>query len=292
MGNSFAEKISLEVNGLGFDGLALGPQSGALILFLHGFPEFADSWTEVMAPLAKQGFRTVAINQRGYSAGARPALIEQYAGELLVADTVGFATALSAERFHLVGHDWGGAIAWRVAAMHPERLLSLTVLATPHPDAFAHALRNDADQRRRSEYFALFRASDHAAEKLLLAEEARLLRSVYQGMLPQANIEEYVQRFSEDGTLTAALNWYRAMKVGFATGPIQVPTMYIWGDQDMALGEAAALATRDYVASSFRFERMTGKSHWLMAECPEQIAALVQDQCSGAAADKPNSVSS
>jgi pimeloyl-ACP methyl ester carboxylesterase len=230
----------------------------------------------VMPQLSAAGYRVIAVNQRGYSKGARPSLVSDYALTKLVADVVGFADALEAPRFHLVGHDWGGAVAWGVAATHPERLYSLTVLSTPHLDAFTAALNTDPDQQKRSSYFQLFRAPNHAAEAALLADDAKLLRGAYVGKLSPAEIDRNVRRFSEEGTLTAALNWYRATTLGgHPLGSIAVPTTYIWGDQDQALGEVAALATAKYISGPYRFERLNGKSHWLLEECPDEVATLM-----------------
>lgn len=118
--------ISLKTCGFVFDAFTAGPDNGQLILLLHGFPQFADAWTTVMPQLAAAGYRVIAVNQRGYSQGARPPLVSDYVLTNLVAD------AADVPRFHLVGHDWGGIVAWSVAAMHPERLYTLTVLSTPH----------------------------------------------------------------------------------------------------------------------------------------------------------------
>lgn len=273
---SAPQSIILHASGFAFDALADGPESGPLILLLHGFPQFADSWALVMQPLASAGYRVVAVNQRGYSAGARPPQIADYATANLVADAIGFADALNASQFHLVGHDWGGAVAWALAAAYPERLHTLTVLSTPHLDAFADALRNDPRQQQLSAYFLLFQAPGHAAEAALLADDASLLRGVYLDKLRATEVEANVRRFSEAGTLTAALNWYRAASLGSGhIGSIRVPTLYVWGDRDMALGEVAALATAGHVSAPYRFERLEGRSHWLIEECPEVIATLI-----------------
>jgi pimeloyl-ACP methyl ester carboxylesterase len=278
--SSFAvHSLSLKANGFIFDALAAGPEDGQLVLLLHGFPQFADAWTSVMPQIAAAGYRVVAVNQRGYSPHARPPLVSDYATDILVSDVLGFADALHAPRFHLVGHDWGGAVAWTTAARHPKQLLSLTVLSTPHLDAFAAALNSDPDQQKRSSYFTLFRAPNHEAETQLLANDAELLRSAYRGKVSAAEVDANVRRFAEDGTLTAALNWYRAANIGAQPlGPITVPTTYIWGDQDQALGEVAALATKDYVTGPYRFERLDGKSHWLLEECPDTISKLVLER--------------
>lgn len=191
-------------------------------------------------------------------------------------DVLAFADVLNAPGFHLVGHDWGGLVAWGVAAAFPNRLQSMAVLSTPHPDAFAAAFRTDPDQQRRSNYFKLFNVPNHAAEKAFLADNAKLLRNAYVGKLPETRVDRNVRRFSEEGTLTAALNWYQAADFQKnALGSIHVSTTYIWGGQDQALGEVAALATARYVTGPYQFERLNRRSHWLLEECPDDISKLV-----------------
>lgn len=265
----------LEVNGLHFRTLSAGPEGGALVLLLHGFPQFADSWTEAMQALAAAGYRAVAFDQRGYSPGARPAAVEAYNVAHLCADALGVATALGAERFHLVGHDWGGLLAWLLAAQHPERLHSVAVLSTPHADAFLHALHTDPEQMWKSKYIALFKAPGHVAESLLLADDARRLREAYQGKVPAAQMDDNVRRLSEQGALTAALNWYRALPLSMKTGKVRVPTLYVWGDQDMALGVTAAADTGRFVEAPYRLERLAGRSHWLLEDAAEQVIPLL-----------------
>lgn len=267
--------IQLGVNGLGFTGLAAGPEDGELVLLLHGFPQFADSWVPIMRPLAAAGLRAVAMDQRGYSAEAKPAGVEAYGIDRLVSDALGFADKLGAKTFHLVGHDWGGLVAWKLAAAFPERLRSLSVVSTPHIDAFQDALRSSFDQMWRSKYMLLFKMPRGVPEKALLAGDARALREAYLGAVPELQVAANVRRMREGGTLTAALNWYRALPVGLRIGPVAVPTMYVWGDRDQALGEAAALRTARYCTGEYEFHRLLGRSHWLLEEVPSDLALLL-----------------
>jgi pimeloyl-ACP methyl ester carboxylesterase len=276
--------ILLRANNLTFEALTLSapgaPSDAPLVLLLHGFPQFGDSWLPVMHTLAAAGFRAVAVNQRGYSTGARPPDVSAYAVPNLIADVLAFADALvrtePAPRFHLAGHDWGGAVAWAVAAVRPDRIRTLTVLSTPHLDAFSAALKSDPAQRRLSTNIPFFRAPFHLAEKVLLAFQGKLLRAIYSGKLPQAQIDANLHRLSIPGALTAALNWYRGNSFGSGhIGPVSVPALYLWGDRDQALGETAALATASHCSGPYRFERLPAKSHWLLEECPEQVASLM-----------------
>lgn len=158
------EKLSVETREFSFNAFACGPVKATLVLCLHGFLQFSDSWFATLQKLGEAGFRGVAFDQRGYSETARPRGVEAYRIESLLQDVLDVASALNAEKFHLVGHDWGGKVAWYVASRAPERLLSLTVLSTPHPDALLQALKSNSEQQKKSWYVAAFRAPFHFAE--------------------------------------------------------------------------------------------------------------------------------
>jgi pimeloyl-ACP methyl ester carboxylesterase len=270
------ERLALNVNGYRFDAIACGAADAPLVLFLHGWPSFADCWRDIMVPVAAAGFRAVAVDQRGYSPGARPLAIADYAIDHLLADIDGFARALAGgAKFHLVGHDWGGLIAWPYAAHHADRLASLTVLSTPHSKAFLEAMQNDPEQRRMSTYVGVFRQPGHVAEQALLKEGARKLRALYGGKCPEAEVAENVARLSEPGALTATLNWYRALDNKLLGQPVATPTLFIWGSADQALGETAAKATAQYMAGPYQFEILDGYSHWLPEEAPDIVARLL-----------------
>ncbi|MFK0013412.1 alpha/beta fold hydrolase [Streptomyces sp. NPDC091027] len=245
--------------------LVAGPHGGEKVLLLHGFPQFADSWTLQLTGLARAGYRALAVDQRGYARGARPDRVADYGVDRLVGDTLAFSQALGRGPFHLVGHDWGGLVAWAFATEHPERLASLTVLSTPHPQSIAAALRSDPDQARRSAYVRHFRQPGGAAETDLLADGAAALRRAYGDSLPPDRIDSYAARFTEPGALTAALNWYRALPDALTVpaGRIRVPTLYLWGDQDGALGRTAAEGTGAWIDAPYRFEVLEGAGHWL-----------------------------
>jgi pimeloyl-ACP methyl ester carboxylesterase len=150
------EPLQLPARGLAFDALAAGPPTGELVVLLHGFPQTSACWTLLLETLAAAGYRAVAPNQRGYSPTARPATVSAYRLPELVADVVAVADRLDAETFHLVGHDWGGLVAWRLAGQQPERVATLTAVSTPHPRAFARALLAGS-QGLRSAYIPVFR---------------------------------------------------------------------------------------------------------------------------------------
>jgi pimeloyl-ACP methyl ester carboxylesterase len=267
--------LELRLGSLSFSGIGSGAASAPLVLLLHGWPQFADSWSGFAPVLAAAGFRAVALDQRGYARDARPAEIPDYGIDRLIGDALGFADALGVARFHLVAHDWGAIVGWGLAAAHPDRLLSFTSLATPHPAALAEARASDPDQQARSAYIGLFRQPGHAAERVLLENGAARLRAVYGGKLPAAAIESNVERLAEPGALTATLNWYRALDWTVPPGPVSVPTLYLWGTEDLALGAKAAHGTGAYVRGPYRFEALEGASHWILDDRPREVAASV-----------------
>lgn len=273
------ERLEIQAGPHTYDALACGPADGELVLLLHGWPEFADSWSEVLPALGTAGYRAVAVDQRGYSPRARPPRIADYAVPELVADALAFADSQGADRFHLVSHDWGGMVAWALAGAHPERLKSLTVLATPHPDALNRAADTDSTQHHRLDYVRFFRREDGAAESALLADDAARLRAVYGGKVPDALVDGNVRRLTAPGALTAALNWYRAPEsvISIPAGRITVPTLFLWGSEDTALGRGAAESTGEWVDGPYRFEALEGASHWLPEEVPEVVAPKILD---------------
>jgi pimeloyl-ACP methyl ester carboxylesterase len=270
------EPLQLTGNGLTFDALAAGPPEGRVVVLLHGFPQTSWSWRQVMPALAAAGCRVVAPDQRGYSPGARPEGVAAYRMPHLVADVVGMLDALGAERVDVVGHDWGAAVAWQLAGRHPARVRTLTAVSVPHPLAFVDALRTDEDQRRRSQYMKLFQV-EGKAEEVLLRDGEGGLRTFFGGVEASADVERYLSLMREPGVLTKCLNWYRAQDLDDIKDmqPTTVPTLYVWSDQDLALGEAAARATASYVDAPYRFEALNGVSHWIPEEAPEQLAAWI-----------------
>jgi len=279
------DRLTLPVGGLTFDALAAGPADGEVVLLLHGFPQTSHAWRRQVGTLAAAGYRAVAPDQRGYSPGARPTEVEAYRNEHLVADVLGLADALGTERFHLVGHDWGGAVAWQVAGRHPDRVRTLTVLSTPHPRAFVQALSGElgGDQAQRSSYMALFRAD--GAEHDLLREDASGLRFVFGASgLAEADAEPYLRALSTPEALGAALNWYRAADGSMVKGlgPITTPTLYVWSTEDSALGREAAEATAAFVEGPYRFEVLEGVSHWIPDQAGEILDRLLLEHLGSA----------
>ncbi|WUO00681.1 alpha/beta hydrolase [Streptomyces sp. NBC_00299] len=257
-----------------FDAITAGPPDGRPVLLLHGFPQTGLAWRRQIEALAAHGYRVVAPDQRGYSPGARPERPEDYRIGLLVEDVVAISEELGWAAFDLVGHDWGGAVAWWTAHAHPDRVRTLTVVSTPHPGALATALRTDQDQRKRSHYMIDWRDTP-ATEERMLAHDAQELRDVYAGKVPQDSADAYVRHLSQPGALTAALNWYRAGRPDGAIDVIDLPTLYFWSTEDIAFGPAAAQETERWVKGPYRFETLQGVSHWIPEEAPETLSRLL-----------------
>jgi pimeloyl-ACP methyl ester carboxylesterase len=267
--------------GLTFDVVDEGPADGEAVILLHGFPETSASWRRVVPGLVAAGYRVLAPDQRGYSPRARPLGRRAYALPELVGDVLALADFAGAPRFHLVGHDWGGAVAWGVATDHADRLRTLTVLSTPHPQAMQRAFVSST-QGLKSWYMLLFQIPV-VPERLLLAADGRAFRRAMEGSgLPAADMTRYLAVLSAPGALTAALNWYRALPFSVAgaarPAPVAVPTTYVWSTGDVALGRKAAELTRRYVSGAYRFEILDGVSHWIPEQAPDDVIRLFLDQ--------------
>jgi pimeloyl-ACP methyl ester carboxylesterase len=276
--------MEIAVGPLTFSAQSWGPADGPRVLLLHGYPEGAHCWDRVAALLAEAGLRCVAPNQRGYSVGARPLAVEAYALGELVADVVGMLDALGWPHVHLVGHDWGAAVAWVVAARYPSRVRSLTAVSVPHPAAFGAALRTNADQQQRSAYLRLFREPAPRPEDVLLASDAARLRGMFEGSaMEPAEVDSFVRPLLEPGALTAALNWYRAMdRAAFGDVPaVSVPTTYVWGDRDVAVSRAAAVGAASQVTGDYRFAELPEISHWVPEQVPDLLATLILERVTG-----------
>ncbi|MFU8874845.1 alpha/beta fold hydrolase [Micromonospora sp. SL4-19] len=268
--------MRVDARGLTFEVRVGGPGGGDPVLLLHGFPQHGGEWDDVVPALHAAGLRTYALDQRGYSPGARPAAVEAYRIPELVADAAGVLDALGVKAAHVVGHDWGAIVAWGLAAVHPERVRTLTAVSVPHPAAMAHALATDARQKARSAYIALFRKPGKA-EKVLLSLNATALRRMLGGVGDAAQVARYAGPMREPGALTAALNWYRAMSGSDmkAIGPVNVPTTFVWSDRDIAIGRTAAEACASRVTGDYRFVELSGVTHWIPDEAPAPLAEAI-----------------
>lgn len=260
--------------GLHFDVRDEGPENGPAVLLLHGFPQDATAWDQIVTPLHDRGYRTLAPDLRGYSPGARPAGRRAYQRVELQRDSLALLDAAEVEHAHVVGHDFGGLLAWDLGANAPARVRSVTSLSTPHPAAMAWAVRH-GDQALRSWYMLMIQLP--RLPEYLLRPGTVAWQALTRG-LPRHQAQHYAERMRQPGALTAALSWYRALPrdLKHPSTPVRrvhTPTLYLWGQRDPALGRDAAEATARYVAGPYRFVELPGVGHWL----PETAAGQVTD---------------
>jgi len=264
-------------HGLTFDVTDRGDPADPAVVLLHGFPEDRQSWDPISERLVAGGLRTLAPDQRGYSPRARPAepYPQAYAIPELVDDVVALLDAAGVEQAHLVGHDWGGGLAWAMAGSHPDRVATLTALSTPHPAAVRRAAMTTPWQLAHSSYMLFFQLPWLPEQALGRGLERMLLGSG----IPRAEAERYAGRMREPGALTGALGWYRALRQ--ASGALhrcRVPTTFVWGRHDAYLGRQAAEATGAMVLADYRFVEVD-EGHWLPERqpelCADEIAARV-----------------
>lgn len=277
----------LQVGPWSYDIEEAGARGQPLVLLLHGFPQTNHTWRHQLPALAAAGLHAVAPNQRGYSAGARPQALSDYHVELLVSDVLAMADALGAAQFHLVGHDWGGQVAWLTAARHPDRILTLNVLSRPHPAAFARAMKDDAVQSERSKHHRAFQSAD-TVPRLLEDGARRLRRSLADQGVGERDVDAYLSILSSPEALTAAVNWYRASAelpgesalAAKNVPAVVVPTLYIWGSADATVGRMAAMTTAQYVEAIYTFVQLPGVGHFVtdqnVADINRALLAHVQ----------------
>ncbi len=279
----------VEVNGVRLHFVEQG--TGPLIVLLHGFPEFWYAWKDVLPDLAKD-HHVVALDMRGYNLSSMPEGVEQYAMPLLIEDVRAVAEHFGAKaepgkKFVLVGHDWGGAVAWQFGYAHPELLDKLVILNAPHPAVFAQLLAHDPGQQAASTYFNLFNSPQ--AENTLGGNDFALLQ---QGVLLKWATEEDKQKYLECWRrgLTGGLNYYRAaglkspmpqaladtVRAEMLKSPLNVPTLVIWGMQDHALVAANLDGIGEYV-KSLKIVRMPDASHWVGQEQPAAVSAAIRE---------------
>jgi epoxide hydrolase 4 len=266
--------------------LEAGDPAGEPVVLLHGFPELSHSWRHQLPALAEAGYHAVAPDLRGYGASDRPTAVEAYAAKALVGDVAGLIRALGHESAHVVGHDWGGSLAWGLAGNAPGAVRSLTILNAPQGPVSARLRREDAGQRAKSWYMLLFQFPGVAEAWLSDDDFANLRGFVFDTAPPAAFPPEerqvYVDALRRDGALTAALNWYRANMPpsSWLRDPpdppeITVPTLIIWGEGDAYMGTELLERTAATVTGPLRVERLPGVSHWVQQEVPDRVNELL-----------------
>lgn len=270
-----------------------GPRRAPAIVFLHGFPESHRTWRHQLAALS-DAFFVVAPDQRGYAGSSKPPKVEDYAPDRPVADLIALADALELDRFTLVGHDWGGAIAWLAALTHPDRIERLVIANAPHPFIFQRTLFDDPAQREASQYIRSFR--DPAFETKLGAMglekffEISFMRHADGGKLTDEEKQIYLDQWQTPGAFTAMLNWYRAAKVivpatdeqaerpAFLDAPfpsLKMPTLVIWGMGDTALLPVQLDGLAEYV-DDLRIVEVPEAGHFVPWEAPEAVSDAIR----------------
>ena len=257
---------------------------GQLVLLLHGFPEFWYSWRRQLQAIAGAGFRAMALDMRGYNTSDKPAGVHNYRVAALTDDVAGLVRHVGVEHVTVVGHDWGGIVAWGVATRYPQLVDQLIVLNAPHPGAFLRGLGR-LEQLRKSWYMFFFqlpwlpeltwRAGGYRLLKRVLARDP-----VYPDAFTQEDIEQYVEAISRPGALTAAINYYRAMfrrspwSLRRDIRPVDAPVLLIWGEQDRYLGIRLTEGLERW-ATNHRIERIPDASHWVQNDTPERVNELI-----------------
>jgi pimeloyl-ACP methyl ester carboxylesterase len=271
--------MRIDVNGVAIevdDQPPTGEANGQTVLLLHGWPDTHALWNEQIVALRAAGYRTIAPDLRGFGGSDKPEGVEHYAIPFLFTDIAGVLDHLGVERVHVVGHDWGAALAWVFAILAPDRTQSVSALSVGHPAAFGQA---GMAQREKSWYMLLFQFVDVAEQWLMRDGWAN-----FRAWSRHPAADEVAARITDPADLTATLNLYRAnvppeALIGepFAAPPITVPVMGIWSDRDFALTEAQMTDSAAYVAGPWRYEKIEGVDHWMTLEAPDRVSALLLD---------------
>jgi pimeloyl-ACP methyl ester carboxylesterase len=253
-----------------------GPEKGRPILLVHGFPDTGRLWSKQVGPLCDAGFRLIIPDQRGYGRSDKPAEVEAYNIMLLASDLVAILDQVGVDNAHVVGHDWGAAVAWGMASFAPDRVDRLVALSVGHPLSFASA---GFEQREKSWYMLLFQFPG-IAEQWLSANDWTNFRQWSQ----HPDADAVIAELEANASLTPGLNWYRAnvhpralIEPPLQLPKVTVPTMGIWSSADFALTERQMTGSSEFVAGPWRYERMEGPGHWMQWETPNEVNALILD---------------
>ncbi|WP_445382995.1 alpha/beta fold hydrolase [Robiginitalea sp. IMCC43444] len=247
-----------------FDCRVSGKEENELVILLHGFPETSYMWINLMEELSPLGYYCVAPDMRGYSKDACPKGVHNYTVQKLSGDILNIAAAMHADKFHLIGHDWGAGIGWNIVFQNPEKIISWTALSVPHPRGFAKAIKSDKEQRKKSRYIGQFLVPV-IPEIMLRKNDFKKFRRLWKHSSKE-ELNNYLSVFRRKYTLTAALNYYRAnlgKRNRQAVGEITRPTLFIWGKKDLAIGKVAAENNHKYMKGDYTFLDLDG-GHWLI----------------------------
>lgn len=275
---------TVSVNGVNIHYAESG--TGRLVIFLHGFPEFWYAWRRQLEALGRT-HHAVAVDMRGYNLSSKPGSTKHYKAKEVVKDVIALADRFGADKFSVVGHDWGGVIAWRLASDHPDRVEKLVVINAPHPAIMKRELLHNSKQRRASSYILFLRLP--GAAKLLSASKFKLLRPILdrglrQGYFDENDVEEYLKAWSQPGAMRGSVSYYKAIDMTSAFGKdgeiderrIMVPTLVIWGEGDRYLLPGNLDGLEAYV-ENLTIRRIPDASHWIVHEKPELVNDLIRD---------------
>jgi epoxide hydrolase 4 len=263
--------------------VASGPSDGRVVLLLHGFPEFWYSWHKQIEPLAAAGFRVIVPDQRGYNTSSKPRGAASYALSHLTSDVLAIADQLGQDRIFLAGHDWGAAVAWSVALLHPQRVGKVAILNVPHPSVMRRYLKSNRRQLRRSWYMFFFQLP-WLPEAAFSAFDFRLgvrslVRSSRPGAFSPEDLARYRAAWSQPGALTSMINWYRAAmrhRIKFSDSTVHIPTRILWGERDAFLLSEMAHDSLRYCDSAELYT-FANATHWLQHEEPARVSELLID---------------
>jgi pimeloyl-ACP methyl ester carboxylesterase len=251
-----------------------GDRGAPAVLLVHGFPDSSHLWRHQIAALTDAGLRTVAPDMRGFGASDKPTAVDDYRLTRAVADLVAILDALEIEKAHVVGHDWGAAVAWIFAALNPQRTERLVAMSVGHPAA----QRRTVADREKAWYQLLFQF-EGVAEELLARDDWALFR---EWLREDGDADRYVADLSRPGALTAGLSWYRAnlhprrqLEPRPRLPPVTAPTLGVWSTGDHYLNEQPMLDSAAHVTGPWRYERIDGASHWMQLDDPERVNALL-----------------
>ena len=272
------EHNTIETNGINLHVVQAGPQSGVPVVLLHGFPEFWRGWIRQIPALVEAGCRVIVPDQRGYNLSDKPTGVKNYRVDILVEDIIGLIDALAYEKVNLVGHDWGGIVAWALAIKYPERLHKLGIMNVPHPAVMKRFLQRDLEQMRRSWYAAFFQLP-WIPEAVLQAGNWHKTEQALRGRnhprsFTDEDIIKYKEAWSQPGAMTSMLNWYRAAVrsrgIDSRVPRVKVPTLMMWGMKDVALSHRMARPSMDFVEEGnlILFPEAT---HWVQHDAADEV---------------------
>jgi len=249
--------------------------AGRPVVLLHGFPDTGRLWRHQAPVLAEAGFQVIVPDLRGYGRSDKPEAVDAYAIRVLAGDVMAILASLGIGKAHVVGHDWGAALAWAIASFAPDNVDHLAVLSVGHPASFGRTL----EQRQKSWYMLLFQFPG-VAETWLSADNWANFRN----WAGHPDTDQVIAELEANGSLTPALNYYRAnvppeswIAPPLQLPPVQSPTMGIWSTGDMALTEQQMTDSAGHVAGPWRYERLDGPGHWLQLEAPDRVGELLLD---------------